>query len=217
MARIILDFASATTCKNDRSYIERMINELAEVDTKKHEVIIKWQLFEKASEPLDPPVEPLTRSNFDYAYCYAQDLGYKTTASVFDLPSLEYLLRFDIPFVKIANRPECRWLIGKVPREIPVYASYNNIDEFFKREPVYPIEQPMWCVSKYPATFKDYDDILKDTPFNAYANISDHTTTFEVWDKYKPDIIEWHYKLEDSTGWDAGEFARTPQQLKEIL
>jgi hypothetical protein len=35
--------------------------------------------------------------------------------------------------------------------------------------------------------------------------------------KFEPEIIEMHYKLPDSTGLDAGPFARTPEQLAEIL
>jgi hypothetical protein len=68
-------------------------------------------------------------------------------------------------------------------------------------------------VSNYPAYRKEYEDLgmLRGD------NISDHTTTFELYNIYKPEIIEWHYKLENSTGLDSGEFARTPKQLKEIM
>jgi hypothetical protein len=47
--------------------------------------------------------------------------------------------------------------------------------------------------------------------------ISDHTTSWDLFNKYNPEIIEWHYKLSDSIGLDAGDFARTPEQLKEVL
>ena len=53
--------------------------------------------------------------------------------------------------------------------------------------------------------------------WNYHGPISDHTTDFQLYNKYKPKIYECHYKLEDSTGLDAGEFARTPEQLAEIL
>jgi len=80
----------------------------------------------------------------------------------------------------------------------------------------------MWCVSKYPATLAEYDEILWDEDTGKritipYSAVSDHTTDFELWHKYKPKIIEFHYKLSDSTGLDAGDFARTPEQLREIL
>lgn len=213
---IILDFGSATTCKNDQQYVKRMIDELKEVDTGKHRIVIKWQLFLNI-----PPVPPLSWAAFDYAYHHAKKRGYETTASVFDLPSLKYLLGYEIPFVKIANRPERRWLIGEIPRRVPVYASFSSVqNDFYEWEPSWRIDQPMWCVSKYPAVVADYDKMFVDsrTPIlMAYSAISDHTTDFELYYKYEPEIIEWHYKLKDSTGPDAGPFARTPEQLAGVL
>ncbi|MFA5715059.1 MAG: hypothetical protein WC998_04935, partial [Candidatus Paceibacterota bacterium] len=105
MSQIILDFGSGNTHKNNWDYLKRMIDELKAVDTGKHEIIIKHQLFKAAGDnlPLDPWV-------FDAAYDYAKKLGYKTTSSVFDLESLKFLLNYDIPFVKIANRRDLDWL-----------------------------------------------------------------------------------------------------------
>ena len=209
MSRIILDFASATTCKNDKEYIKRMIDELAAVDSGKHEVIIKWQLFEKACEILDPPVEPLKRDLFRWAYHYAKEKGYQTTASVFDLPSLKYLLEYDIPFVKLANRPDLYWLAREVPRKISVYRSIHWDDTVIDNE------KTLCCISKYPAKPIEYSTDFK--VMDLKQGISDHTTDFALYYLYLPEIIEWHYKLSDSTGYDAGEFARTPEQLREIL
>ena len=247
---IILDFGSATTCKNDKKYVERMIDELSEVDSGKHDIVIKWQLFSDtiSSLPdgtvLDPPVEPLDRCVFHHAYMYAQARGYQTTASVFDKDSLDFLLEYDIPFVKIANRPDRYWLAGEVPRRIPLLVSTDGSDYgewlggFCMSEWV-NFKEWLFCISKYPATLKDYEDKFKadmeyamDKPPLSFGKrhnycgligaddhwgISDHTTDFELYHKYRPDTIEWHYKLEDSTGPDAGEFARTPEQLREIL
>ena len=218
---IILDFGSGNTCKNNRHIIKRMIDELVKVDTGKHTIVIKWQLFTDC-----PPNEPLRRDVFHCAYKYAKKNGYKTTASVFDADSLQFLLTYDIPFVKLANRPDLYWLAGEVPRKIPVYASFSNIGDFWSRKPVWMIEHPMWCVSKYPATLEDYE---KNIIFPDYAEgelakilipypaISDHTTDFTLYHKYKPSIYEVHYRLDDSTGPDAGLFARTPEQLGEVL
>ena len=47
---IILDFGSGETCNNDVGTAYRMIDELEKVDTRRHNVVIKWQL-EK-----DPPI-----------------------------------------------------------------------------------------------------------------------------------------------------------------
>ena len=204
---IILDFGSGNTCKNDPDYILRMIDELDAVDSRKHEVIIKWQLFEKNIGEN----RVLQSWAFSHAYNYAATKGYKTTASVFDKVALKFLLGFDIPFVKLANRPDLYWLTGEVPRKIPVYMSveYEGDDEDMG-------VQPMACVSEYPATIADYEECFM-FPTLLYNAISDHTTDFTLYHKYKPSIYECHYRLADSTGPDAGLFARTPEQLREVL
>ena len=209
MSQIILDFGSGNTCKNNKEYIKRMIDELKAVDTGKHEVIIKWQLFKEAGNNI-----PLEYDMLILAYNYAKSLGYKTTASVFDKDSLEFLINwFDIPFIKIANNPKYYNLIGEVPRNIPVYVSTKNIEsyEYMNDRNL----DSMCCVSNYPANIEDYENNFKNTQLR--LSISDHTTDFKLFKKYIPYVIEWHYKLEDSTGLDAGEFARTPKQLSEVL
>lgn len=211
MAQVILDFGSGNTHKNDWFYLKRMLDELKAIDNGIHEIIIKHQLFRKSSKNI-----PLERETFVMAYNYAKELGYQTTSSVFDKESLDFLLQFDIPFVKIANNRDLDWLIGEIPRKIPVYVSHDVVKDYeldYIYNAPYSNVIPLHCISKYPAQIKDY------LGMNTYAhkNISDHTTNFGLWYKYEPEIIEWHYKLEDSTGLDAGPFARTPKQLEEIL
>ena len=209
MSTVILDFGSGNTCQNRLELVKQMLDGLKAVDTGKHEVTIKWQLFEEAGKN-----EPLYRSVFAFAYKRAAEMGYKTTASVFDLDSLKFLLGFDVPFIKIANRRDLDWLIGEVPRKIPVYVSFNQNFNPGYREKM----KPLMCISKYPATIEDYEKAFDIKAFvHQDIGISDHTTDFTLWNRYKPQIIEWHYKLEDSTGLDAGLFARTPAQLKEVL
>ena len=205
---IILDFGSGGTAKNDATIVKRMIDELAAVDTGKHTIVIKWQLFTDC-----PPNIPLQLDVFDYAYNYAKVKGYQTTASVFDMDSLQFLLTYDIPFVKLANRPDLYWLAGEVPENIPVY--YSVGDRFAEQDLGEGQDELLYCVSKYPATVSDYEDTFPAGGL-CYA-ISDHTTDFTLYHKYKPVIYECHYKLNDSTGPDAGLFARTPEQLKDVL
>ena len=215
---IILDFSGGNICKNYIVTVRRMIDELKAVDTGKHQIIIKWQLFTDA-----PPNIPLQLDVFDYAYWYAEQQGYQTTASVFDLDSLKYLLCYDVPFVKIANRPDLYWLAGEVPRKIPVYMSVSGecVDEDL--EGATAADRYLMCVSKYPATVRDYvKEFHLKKPIAPHTmpwlwGISDHTTGFELLHKYKPSFIEWHYRLADSTGPDAGDFARTATMLAEIL
>jgi sialic acid synthase SpsE len=213
MAKIILDFGSGNTNKNDWDYTKRMIDELKAVDKGKHEVVIKWQLFKEAGKNI-----PLDRDLFTDAYLYAWSRGLPTTASVFDKASLDFLLQFDVPFVKIANNRNLDWLIGKVPRDIPVYVSYGNQKEIGKYLHRFN-NKILLCVSEYPATLEKYEERYPD--LNHWVaceyGISDHTTNFDLWRKYFPQIVEWHYGLEDSTGLDAGPFVRTPTMLKEVL
>jgi len=212
MVQIILDFGSGNTCQNKWTIAKRMIDELSAVDSKKHEVVIKWQLFEKAGNNV-----PLDREIFKKAHNYASELGYKTTASVFDVPSLEYLLQFNVPFIKIANNREARSLIGETPRKVLVYASYGDIEDckLAAKENV----RRLLCVSEYPASVEAYSanfDLDLYVGHWGYG-LSDHTETFDLFSRHKPEIIEWHFKLKDSKGLDAGKFARTPNQLKEAL
>lgn len=204
MSRIILDM-SANTHKNDIRYIYRMIDEIKAIDTGKHEIIFKHQLFVKAGENI-----PLERKAFDMAYRYAKERGYKTTSSVFDVPSLNFLLSYNPCFVKMANNRSLNYLIGEIPRKIPVYKSVGTWMDFMDSA-----EMPLCCVSEYPASLKDYETNFKNYLMNA---VSDHTINFDLWHKYKPEIIEWHYVLEhDPNNLDGGLFARTPAMLAEVL
>jgi hypothetical protein len=206
MSQIILDI-SANTFKNDEAYYKRMIDELSAVDTRKHEVILKWQLFEesefniRARKALFVPLS-------EWAFKVHR---YKTTSSVFDIESLRFLLEcelpYDLPFIKIANNRKYDWLIGEIPRKYKVYKSVDRI-------PVINWQfnngiEELWCVSEYPAPIEKYPDWCK--------TISDHTVGLELFHRNQPVIWEKHYKLSDSTGLDAGDFAITPEGLKEIL
>jgi sialic acid synthase SpsE len=196
---------SGNTCKNSKEIIKRMYNELKMIDNKKHEIIVKWQLFKRSGSNI-----PLTEKNFDFAYNYGKSLGYDVTSSVFDMESLNFLLNYSIPFIKLANRRDIDFLINYMPPKLPVYISKTH-DLFLPKMKRKIIE--MWCISRYPAKKHDYEklDIKKGDA------ISDHTEDFKLFNKYKPKIVEWHYCLDLSTGPDAGSFSRRPEQLKEIL
>jgi len=208
---IILDFGSGNTCKNDEDYAIRMIDELDEVVQEKRATkpIIKWQLFEKAGGNI-----PLAHELFEVVYKYALRKGYQTTASVFDEASLEFLLSYDVPFVKIANNKSLYPLIKKIPRGVPVVVSHGvHMDGIINL--LLPDDRFMVCISKYPTIIKEYEESFSQQSLT--SGISDHTTDWKLYKKYRPWIYECHYKLEDSEGLDAGPFARTPKQLKEIL
>jgi len=202
--QIILDMGSGNSCKNDITTIRKMINSLKNIDECKitDEIIIKWQLFEKAGDNI--PLKPIL---FSYAHEYAQFYGFKTTASVFDRDSLNYLLEHDIPFVKIANNKQSYEMARLVPHNIKKYVSWGAGAGHIK---MIPGDELLYCVSEYPAKMYQYEALN----FLPGENISDHTANFDLYKKYQPKIVEWHYKLPESTGPDAGDFARTWKDLK---
>lgn len=202
MNTIILDMGSGNTCKNDKTIIRSMIEAVDEVDRGKHTIILKWQLFKDA-----PPNIPLTHESFVFAYGFAQGMGFKTTASVFDKESMKYLLEFRIPFVKIACRPELYGLAKY--STVPVYIS--TADGAVE----VPCARKMACVAKYPATLRDYEEHFTKDELDC---VSDHTDGWGLYKKYKPSIIEKHFVLSREAGNpDSGMFAVTPDQLREIM
>lgn len=206
MSVIILDFGSGNTCKNSEMYIKKMYDQLKEIDHGRYEIIVKWQLFKQAGENI-----PLNLEVFDFAYQYGTRIGYKVTASIFDLDSLKRLLTYKIPFVKIANNRKLDYLIKHIPDDLMVYIS-SNLPVIVPDRKKNTYKQ-LWCISKYPAVMSDYDKFqLKQG-----CCISDHCIGPGLFHKYNPFIIEWHYKLENSSGLDAGDFAKTPEELSKLL
>lgn len=206
MAEIILDY-SANTFRNDKTLIKRAIDEIQSFDKGKHKIVFKTQLFKEAGQNI-----PCTHDSFEYLYDYGNSKGYEVTSSIFDKESLDYLLRFKIPFVKIANRPDLYWLIGEIPRKNAVYVSGNK--HLLSHIGLY-YDRLLFCISEYPADICKY---VQGMPLGYSTDyLSDHTIGLDLYKKYLPNIWEKHLKLSDSTGLDAGPFAITPQELAEIL
>jgi sialic acid synthase SpsE len=205
---IIVDMGSGNSCRNSWDVIQEMILALMSVDTHKHPIILKWQLFEKSGLNV-----PLQRELFGKAFRFAWDQGYDTTASVFDQPSLNFLLRFHdqygLSFIKIANQKASVDLLEIIPEEIRVIRSVGESELFNGNGDC------MCCVSKYPAKKLEYEKIFKENQLK--QGISDHTTNWELYNKYQPELYEVHFCLDDSKGLDAGLFSRRPKQLAEIL
>lgn len=213
----IVDMGSGETCKNNIPYIRWMIDELKAVDTGKHRVVIKWQLFAPETLPGSVPA-PLSLLAFDEAYKYAKELGYETTASVFDVWSLRKLLAYDVPFVKLACRSWVYPLLGvpwKVNEPAPraVVSVADGMTGIMLKQQWNP--DMLCCVPEYPAIYSEY--VMAFTDDELAVGISDHTDTWALFEDFHPLIYECHYKLEDSTGPDAAAYARTPAMLKEVL
>lgn len=205
MAEIILDMGSGNTCQNDDERVRRMIDAVDAVDTGKHHVILKWQLFKSA-----PPNIPLAPEVFDFAYRYADGLGYETTASVFDLMSLDFLSDYSVPFVKIACRPDLYFLYEYIQPGISVYTSTDRRE----RKDV-PGNKILSCIRKYPAKVDDY---VRGFEMGQLMYISDHTVGWGLFNEWNPLIIEKHFTIDrDPENPDAGPFAVMPEQLMEVL
>lgn len=199
---LILDMGSGNTCKNDVRIVSEMITAVERRDKKKHKIILKWQLFKDV-----PPNVPLDFSVFDYAYKLGAKKGYETTASVFDLWSLNFLLQYKIPFVKIAGNEKFH-ILADLIKSVPVFLSTNK--------PIESKHTVLACISKYPAEIKEYEKVFPKNYLN--TAISDHTLGWDLYKKYKPAILEKHFVLNRVQGNpDAGAFAVTPEDLEVFI
>jgi hypothetical protein len=202
LSQIILDMGSGNTCRNDIVYARRMIDAVKAIDTKKHQIILKWQL-----EKEDPPGQKkLDREVFREAYKYGKSQGYLTTSSVFDKESLDFLMSFRVPFIKIACNSNYG-LMDSIPSGIVLYVSFDprNVPTLTDIQIKFLV-----CIPEYPAKLSDYPEGL--------GNYSDHAPGLELWNREHPEIWEKHFVLErDPSNPDSGVFALTPDQLKEIL
>ena len=202
---IIIDFGSGNSCHNDWEYVKKMITGIASIDTHLNgDVIFKWQLFEKSGNNI-----PLQRSLFAKARELAWGFGYETTASVFDVVSLDFLLKFEVPFIKIANHKKSYEMLSMIPDGIRIIKSVGDSESFG--------EDCMACVSKYPAKKLEYEKIFKEEQLK--KGISDHTTNWDLYNKYQPELFEKHFVLKHDlkNNLDGGLFSATPEQWKEIL
>jgi len=200
---IILDCGSGNSCLNNIDKACAMVK--AVYDLAIPDSYIKWQLFKKAGNNIS-----LSHEVFERAVRYAEVLHVKTGVSVFDKESLDFALKYGMYFIKLANNKDSQALLKDVPDYMRVIYSTNDPDFKTDRKNT----DVIYCVSKYPASDKDYDkfgDKLKQ-------GISDHTTSFALYKKYNPKIYEVHMCLERvKTNPDSGTFSRLPEQLKELV
>ncbi len=206
----IAEMGSGNTCRNDFGLVSAMIDAVVEQDTGKHNVVFKWQLFHDM-----PPNEKLDWSVFTEAYEYAEGHGYQTTASVFNEECLQFLLEFDVPFVKLPCVRELYPLAKKVPADISVVVSYPNatrVADAKRNERIIPL----CCVREYPADIVKYRAMFDKEQLQ--YGISDHTEGWGMYHAYQPEWLEKHIVLErDEDNPDAGPFAVTPDELEGVL
>lgn len=204
--KLIFDI-SANTHKNKNSLIEEILYELDKYRKNDHEIIIKAQLFNKDVGGENIVCE---KKSFEFMHKISLRLGFKCTASVFDLESAKFLINnFDIPFIKFACDKKYNEIEDIIPHKIKIISSIspkNNSFDLLKSDTsrIY-----MLCVPSYPAKIDDY-------PIG-FSCISDHVKGLSLYNRDSPIIWEKHLKMETSTGLDAGPFAITPKELRGIL
>lgn len=205
---IILDIGACNVSKGSIKYYIELIDKIYTIYNNvvlDEEIIIKAQLFKKAGDNI-----PMKKNLFESIYRYCAKSGFKCTASVFDLESLNYLLSFNIPFVKIPCNKDLYYLSDFVPNWIPIFKSHDY-RHYITDETRAEIR--MVCIPEYPAHISEYEVIggLRDY-------VSDHTEGIELHEKYRPKVWEKHIVLHREKGnIDCGEFAILPEDLKEIL
>jgi hypothetical protein len=166
--------------------------------------VLKFQLFQE-----EPPNKPLKRGVFEFAHDMATDLGFPVTASVFSADDMDFLLNFDVPFVKIACRPKL-YPLAKMAhaRGVKTVVSYQSPAEMGKNDMVIPL----CCIPHYPASRFTYEQTFPSTWLT--QGISDHTEGFELYQRFQPEWYEKHVVLKRSKkNPDAGPFACLVSEL----
>ena len=215
---IILDMGSGETCKNDAGDVLAMINAVDEADNREHEIILKWQLFRGGEFA---HLRALHHGVFAFAYDYARSMGYATTASVFDAASVQFLSRFDVPFVKVACIPNPPSMVVNPSIRIGWWPcrtvmSYGNQEHYLRVSNV--TEHRLACIREYPAKAGDYVSLFTDAQLRAgISDHTDHTLGMDLIQIYRPELYETHFCLDDQTGPDTGPFALRPAQLESML
>lgn len=212
MSQFIIEMGSANEHHNDIGYLREMIDAVVDCDTGKHSIVFKHQLFEHAGKN-----EPLLWRTFAWAHGYASELGYETTASVFDVVSREFLCGYDVPFIKIACRPKLYHLVyGGHPGNRFIVSYYESAHLPKVGDTADRVGGWLACVPKYPATLGEYES--KFTAPELERGISDHTIGWRLFHAYAPVRIEKHFCLKRSyENPDSGPFAVTPDELREVL
>lgn len=202
---IILDLGQGDSTQNDADYVRELIDSIPTSD-----VVLKFQLFEDI-----PGLTPLEHNVFEFAYDYSRFKGLECTASVFDSPSIDFLQRYDVPFIKIACNTKWYPLIDDIDGRVPLIVSIDSHIQLLSVATTHSEHYIGYisCVPNYPATYEEYRaNFSKDM---LYRGISDHTTDLELYREFKPAIWERHYAIDD-IGPDAAH-SIGPDEIREVL
>ena len=206
--QVILDI-SANTHQNDQRTIKKLIAAIPKTD--KHNITLKTQLW-SAKNPQGRNARTTTKGLHTFMVA-AKLAGYDATSSVFDRESVLLLMKYKPKFVKIAFRDGLDMAAGAVCRDVPIYKSCDVEQDGWGSS--WSKDRDMFCVPEYPAPVEKYYRM------GHRGGVSDHSAGLHVWHMAMKDgfkCYECHYVLERNyINPDAGPFAKTPEDLREMF
>ena len=152
------------------------IREFLEESLKYPDSSVKFQLFPNESRYTKTGNVYLTKENFDYAYHFGKSIGVKVTASVFEQENNDFLLTYDVPYVKFAYSRNHRidlidpWL--KRGTKVVITSDFMTKKQLPKGQNIIHLwTSTVHGQTLYPNHFQiDYHPILTQ-----YDGISDHS------------------------------------------
>jgi sialic acid synthase SpsE len=216
---IILDCGSGETLtdgktKNNKHVAIEIIDKIKAIDSGKHRIVFKFQLFK---EPISN-LEPLNKVVFDFIYRYCISHGYECTSSVFDQESLDFLKNYDTPFIKIACRDYLYHFISQIDKPLVSVPNSLVAGALMQKYPDKNIKF-LYCIPEYPATLNAYRSYFGDVNGMIGVGISDHSIGLDIIKNHEPLIYEKHIVLERGKTDDpyGDDFCAVPEDFEEIL
>ena len=149
------------------------------------------------------------KKEYDEIDRYCKELGIDWTASIWDIDSLNFLLQYNIPFIKIPSAVATHWelleLVNKSKKPVVISNGMTTEEDFDKAINILNDCDVtiLLCNSSYPAKYEElnlsYIDVLKNKYPNCKIGFSGHelnnTATF-VAASIGVDVIERHVTLD---------------------
>lgn len=230
----------------DVALCQRMIQAAADngADAVKLQTFVAAELYSKrflAGDPADPKKEiplyeffqrsELKPEEYEELFGYAEELGIPLFSTPFDEGSLDMLVDFGMPAIKVAS-PDLTYLdfIRKVARKhLPVVLStgMGDADEIEKAVNAVRGEGNdrivlLHCVSNYPSRYEEMNmHCLAElkTRFKVPVGLSDHTTdnlSAIVAASLGAVMIEKHFTLDRNLPGADNALSMEPQELKQL-
>jgi len=170
------------------------------------------------------------KEEYDAIDKYCRELGAMWTASVWDVDSLDFILQYDIPFIKIASASitnvELLTAINEKVDNVLMSVGMSTEEQIKKALSILdrPYVELLWCNSNYPS--KDEEIDLNAIPvlqkkFNLNVGYSGHETddlpTILAATIHGVNVIERHVTL-DKRMWGSDQSASLdPDELQAVM